>query len=296
MKVSRASWINLREKGMKGAFFAAASFSLLSLLLILVYLFATAIPFLNRIGWGHFLFGVEWAPLAENPTYGIFPMIVATLYLTALSTVLGGGIGLLVAIALFRFLPRRIVKPIKALIDLLSGIPSVIFGLFGITFVVPFVRDYISLNGNGYGLLSSSIILSIMVLPTMASVSYDALSAVNPSYYEGALSLGSTKEMATFKVVLPAAKNGIFAALVLTIGRAMGETMAVIMVLGNSPQMPTSLTQSVRTLTSNIALSATEMNGDAKLSLVATGVVLFVFALAINLIFALIKGRRGQHV
>ncbi len=280
---------------MKGVFFLAASFSLLSLCAIIVYLFVASVPFLNKVGWGNFLFGMEYAPLGDNPSYGIFPMIVTTLLLTLLSVILGGGIGFLCAIALFRFMPRPLVKPVKWLIDLLAGIPSVVFGLFGITFIVPFVRDYLSTNGVGYGLLSSSLVLSIMILPTMVSVTYDALNAVNPFYYEGALALGSSKEMATFKIVVPAAKNGIFAALVLATGRAMGETMAVIMVLGNSPQMPTSLTQSVRTLTSNIALSATEMRGDAKLALVATGVVLFVFALLVNLLFSLIKGRNKQH-
>ncbi len=281
---------------MKGVFFLAASFSLLSLCAIIVYLFVASVPFLNRVGWGNFLFGMEYAPLGDQPTYGIFPMIVTTLLLTLLSVLLGGGVGFLCAIALFRFMPRPLVKPTKWLIDLLAGIPSVIFGLFGITFIVPFVRDYLSTNGVGYGLLSSSLVLSIMILPTMVSVAYDALNAVNPMYYEGALALGSSKEMATFKIIVPAAKNGIFAALVLATGRAMGETMAVIMVLGNSPQMPTSLTQSVRTLTSNIALSATEMRGDAKLALVATGVVLFVFALLVNLLFSLLKGRNKQHV
>lgn len=296
MSPSRAKFITLREGGMKGAFFLAASFSLLSLCAIIVYLFVSSVPFLNKVGWGNFLFGMEYAPLGENPSYGIFPMIVTTLLLTLLSLILGGGVGFLCAVALFRFLPAAMVKPTKWLIDLLAGIPSVIFGLFGITFIVPFVRDYLSTNGVGYGLLSSSLILSIMILPTMVSVTYDALNAVNPMYYEGALALGSSKEMATFKIVVPASKNGIFAALVLSTGRAMGETMAVIMVLGNSPQMPTSLTQSVRTLTSNIALSATEMRGDAKLALVATGVVLFVFALLVNLTFSLIKGRNKQHV
>jgi phosphate transport system permease protein len=225
--------------------------------------------------------------------YGILSMIVASLYVTALSTVIGTAIGLFTAISLYKFCHAKTVAPIRRLINLLAGIPSVLYGLFGVTIIVPFLRDGISPNGVGYGILAASIVLSVMVLPTVVSVSLDALNAVPKSYYEGALALGATSEQSVFKIMLPAAKSGILAAVVLSIGRAIGETMAVIMVIGGSPVMPESLFQSVRTLTANIAMGATELTGDAATALVATGVVLFVFTLLLNVGFSLLKGKNS---
>ena len=216
-------------------------------------------------------------------------MIVASLYVTALSVIIGIGIGLLTALALYKFCPKKLVAPIRQMINLLAGIPSVIFGLFGMTVIVPFVRDYLSPTGVGYGIFSASIVLGIMILPTIVSVSLDSLNSVPNTYYEGALALGATKEQATFKIMLPAAKSGILAGVVLAIGRAIGETMAVIMVIGGSPEMPESLFQSVRTLTANIAMGALELNGDALSALIATGVVLFVFTLILNVSFGMLK-------
>ena len=162
--------------------------------------------------------------------------------------------------------------------------------------IVPFLRDHISPNGMGYGILAASLVLSVMILPTIVSISLDALNAVPRSYYEGALALGATIEQSVFKVILPAAKSGILAAVVLSIGRAIGETMAVIMVIGGSPVMPKSLFQSVRTLTANIAMGATELSGDAATALVSTGVVLFFFTLLFNISFSLLKGgERGEN-
>ena len=223
-------------------------------------------------------------------------MIVTTLYVTALSVVTGLGTGLLTAVCLYRFCPKRLVLPIRQMINLLAGIPSVIFGLFGMTVIVPFIRDYLSPNGVGYGILSSSIVLGIMVLPTIVSVSLDAMQAVPESYYEGALALGATKEQATFRIMLPAAKSGILAGTVLAVGRAVGETMAVIMVIGGSPEMPKSLFQSVRTLTANIAMGAMELSGDSLSALIATGVVLFVFTLVLNVSFAAMKRDKTEKV
>jgi phosphate transport system permease protein len=199
-------------------------------------------------------------------------------------------IGLFTAICLFKFCPPKIVAPIRQLVNLLAGIPSVIFGLFGMIVIVPLLRDYISPTGVGYGILAASLVLAIMILPTIVSVSLDALHSVPRSYYEGALALGSTSEQSVFRAVVPAAKSGILAAVVLSIGRAIGETMAVIMVIGGSPMMPEGLFQSVRTLTSNIAMGATELSGDAVTALVATAVVLFFFTLVLNVSFSLLKG------
>ena len=282
-------FINAREKVMKGVFLFSAIFSILALVVITVFLFASGVPFIAKTGVFKFLFGTTWAPTIDNPLYGILPMIVATLYVTAFSVVLGVGIGLLTAIALYKFCPKKLVSPVRQMINLLAGIPSVIFGLFGMTIIVPFVGNYLSPTGVGYGIFSASLVLAVMILPTIVSVSLDALNAVPNSYYEGALALGATKEQATFKIMLPAAKSGIFAGVVLAIGRAIGETMAVIMVIGGSPEMPNGLFQSVRTLTSNIAMGALEVKGDSLSALIATGVVLFVFTLILNVSFALLK-------
>ena len=284
-----------RSRAASALFGFCALFSLVALSVIVIYLTSSSLPFLSRVGIIDFLFGMDYRPLATVPSHGIFPMIVTSLLVTLLSTALGAGLGLLLAIALFKFVPPVLVKPIKALIDLLSGIPSVVYGLFGLVVVVPFIRDFLSPTGVGYGILSASLILSLMILPMMVSTSLDALKAVDISYFEGAMALGSTSSEAVFKVVMPAAKSGIFAALVLSSGRALGETMAVIMVIGGSPTMPTSLTQSVRTLTANIALGAAELANEAFEALIATGLVLFLMSLAINVVFALLKKGRASR-
>lgn len=288
--------VRTKENGMRAVFLFCAVFSVLALTAITVFLLASGVPFIAKTGVGRFLLGTDWQPLSDNPVYGIFPMIVTTLYVTALSVVTGLGTGLLTAVCLYRFCPKKLVLPIRQMINLLAGIPSVIFGLFGMTVIVPFIRDYLSPNGVGYGILSSSIVLGIMVLPTIVSVSLDAMQAVPESYYEGALALGATKEQATFRIMLPAAKSGILAGTVLAVGRAVGETMAVIMVIGGSPEMPKSLFQSVRTLTANIAMGAMELSGDSLSALIATGVVLFVFTLVLNVSFAAMKRDKTEKV
>ena len=287
-------FISAREKVMRGVFLFSAIFSILALATITVFLFISGVPFIAKTGFAKFILGSNWAPLATSPSFGILPMIVASLYVTALSVIFGIGIGLLTAIALYKFCPKKLVAPIRQMINLLAGIPSVIFGLFGMTIIVPFVRDYISPTGVGYGIFSAAVVLGIMILPTIVSVSLDSLNSVSNTYYEGALALGATKEQATFKIMLPAAKSGILAGVVLAIGRAIGETMAVIMVIGGSPEMPTSMFQSVRTLTANIAMGALELSGDALSALIATGVVLFVFTLILNVSFSLLKKDKNE--
>ncbi|MCL1922545.1 MAG: phosphate ABC transporter permease subunit PstC [Propionibacteriaceae bacterium] len=272
---------------MFGIFLACAVFSVLALGCICVFLFASATPFIAKVGLANF-FGTNWN-LNEN-SYGILSMIVASLYVTALSTVLGVTIGLFTSLSLYKFTPKRFVPSIQQMINLLAGIPSVIFGLFGLIIIVPFLRDNVSPTGIGYGILAASLVLAIMILPTIVSVSLDALNSVPRNYHEGALALGATQEQSVFSVMLPAAKSGIFAAVVLAIGRAIGETMAVIMVIGGSPVMPTGLFQSVRTLTANIAMGALELSGDHKTALVASGLVLFFFVLVLNICFSLLKG------
>lgn len=279
----------LREKGIKGLFLVSALFSMAALATITVFLLISGIPFIAHTGVAEFLLGRRWAILESPPSYGILPMIVATLYVTALSVILGTILGLFTSVCLFAFCPKKLVLPLRQLINLLAGIPSVIFGLFGMTTLVPFLRDYVSPNGVGYGILAASLVLAVMILPTVVSVSLDSLSAVPKSYYEGALALGATKEEAVFGIVLPAAKSGITTGIVLATGRALGETMAVILVIGGSPEIPGSLFQSVRTLTANIAMGAMELKDDALSALIASGVVLFVFALLLNISFSALR-------
>ena len=287
------NFINSRDNVIKGIFIFCAIFSVIALSLICLFIFMSGVPFINKIGINNFIFNSNWHIMTDAPSYGILAMIIASLYVTALATLIGVVIGLLTAIALYKFCPKKTVTILRQVINLLAGIPSVIYGLFGIIIIIPFLRDYISPNGVGYGIFAASIVLAIMILPTIVSVSLDALNAVPNNYYEGALALGATKEQSVFKVMLSAAKSGIFAAVVLAIGRAIGETMAVIMVIGGSPQMPKSLFQSVRTLTANIAMGATELSGEATTALVATGVVLFFFTLVLNISLSLIRGNKA---
>lgn len=282
-------FIAARDRIMRGIFLFCAVFSILALGCICVFLFANGLPFIGKVGFDNF-FGTKWNLSAG--AYGVLSMIAASLYVTALSTIIGVTIGLFTAVALFKFCPKKLVAPIRQMINLLAGIPSVIYGLFGMIIIVPFLRDQISQSGVGYGILSASLVLSVMILPTVVSVSLDTLNAVPKNYFEGALALGATEEQSVFRVILPAAKSGIFAAVVLSIGRAIGETMAVIMVIGGSPVMPKSLFQSVRTLTANIAMGATELSGDAATALIASGVVLFFFTLVLNVSFSLLRGGR----
>ena len=279
-------FIKARDAAMRGVFLFCAVFSVVALSCICVFLFANGLPFIAKVGPANF-FGTKWH-LASG-AYGILSMAVASLYVTALSTAIGVAVGLLTAISLYKFCPQRVVPPIRQMINLLAGIPSVIYGLFGMVAIVPLLRDNASPSGVGYGILAASLVLSVMILPTVVSVSLDALNAVPARYYEGALALGATSEQSVFRVMVPAAKSGIMAAVVLSIGRAIGETMAVIMVIGGAPAMPNSLFQSVRTLTANIAMGATELSGDAATALVAAGVVLFFFTLLLNASISLLK-------
>ena len=285
------AYIQGRDKILHGFFLSCAVFSLFALSCICAFLFADGIPFILQTGLDNF-FGMTWNIYSES--YGILPMISASLYVTALATVVGVTVGLSAAISLYQFTPPKVVPLIRQMINLLAGIPSVLYGLFGMILIVPFLRDTLSPNGVGYGILAAGLVLSVMILPTIVSVSLDALNAVPKSYYEGALALGATKPQCVFTVMVPGAKSGIFAAIVLSIGRAIGETMAVIMVIGGSPVMPESLFQSVRTLTANIAMGATELRGDAVTALVATGLVLFFFTLLLNVCFSLLKEGSGN--
>lgn len=271
-------------------FLLSAVISIAAVILICVFLFSSGVPAIAQIGLKEFLTGTEWRP--GNNIFGIFPMIVGSLYVTAGALVIGVPIGILTAIFMARFCPEGLYRIMKPAINLMAGIPSVVYGFFGLVILVPLVRDYI--GGRGLSVLTASILLGLMILPTIISMSEAAIRAVPESYYEGALALGASHERSVFSAVVPAARSGIFAGIILGIGRAVGETMAVIMVAGNQTLIPEHLTDGVRTLTTNIVLEmgyATDLHIEA---LIATAVVLFVFILIINLSFSLIK-RRGKQ-
>lgn len=276
-----------KESLFKIIFLLCAAFSILAVLLICLFLFANGIPAIRKIGFVEFLFGLKWKP--GNDLFGIFPMIVGSLYVTLGAVIFGVPVGLMTAVFLSKFCPKKLHGIFKNGIDLLAGIPSVVYGFFALMIIVPFVRNVF--GGNGSSILTASILLGMMILPTIISVSESALNAVPSSYYEGARALGASHERAVFRVVLPAAKSGIFAGIILGIGRAIGETMAVIMVCGNQPRIPDSILKGVRTLTANIVIEmgyAADLHRDA---LIATGVVLFIFILLINLSFNLVKSK-----
>lgn len=278
----------LKEKTMKFIFMLAACMSVVAVFLICGFLFANGIPAIQEIGFTNFIFGQTWRP--ANNLYGIFPMIVGSIYVTAGAIVFGVPVGILCAVFMAGFCPRKLYEIIKPAVDLLAGIPSIVYGFFGLVVIVPIMRD---LFDGGKSILTASLLLGIMILPTIIGVSESALRAVPEQYYEGALALGATHERSMFFAVLPAAKSGVLAAVILGVGRAIGETMAVIMIAGNQPVVPTAITDGVRTMTANIVLEmgyAADLHREA---LIATAVVLFVFILIINLSFSVLKRRAG---
>ena len=289
------------EKFMQGVFFIAACASVLAVALICVFLFANGIPAMKEIGFGKFLTGEIWKP--NNDIYGILPMIVGSLYVTAGAIVFGVPIGILTAAFMAFYCPKQIYKPLKTATELLAGIPSVVYGFFGLVVLVPLIRNIgrslkemgiLRSAGNGSSILTASLLLGMMILPTIIGLTEYSLRAVPSQYYEGAVALGATHERAIFKVVLPAAKSGVVAAIVLGVGRAIGETMAVIMVAGNQARMPAGIFKGVRTLTANIVIEMGYAAGLHREALIATGVVLFVFILIINFCVALLN-RRNDH-
>lgn len=289
------------EKIMRGVFFIAACTSVLAVALICAFLFANGIPAMKEIGFLKFLSGTTWRP--NNDMYGIFPMILGSIYVTAGAIIIGVPIGILTSVFMAKYCPKKIYPVLKGATELLAGIPSVVYGFFGLVVLVPIVRqmgrslreaDIIHSSGDGSSILTASLLLGMMILPTIIGVTESAVRAVPAHYYEGALALGATHERSIFKVVLPAAKSGVVAGVVLGIGRAIGETMAVIMVAGNQPRMPKGILEGVRTMTANIVMEMGYAAGLHREALIATAVVLFVFILIINFCVAFLN-RRAQH-
>ena len=289
MKQYRTTFIHIVETIMHVVFLIAACTSILAVVLICFYIFANGLPAISEIGVFDFLFGMRWKPAKE--IFGIFPMIVGSLYVTAGAILIGVPIGLLCAVFMARFCPKRLYRIFKPLIELMAGIPSIVYGFFGLVVIVPMIQNLFGTSGKG--ILTASILLGIMILPTIISISESALRAVPSQYHEGALALGATHERSVYNVEVPAAKSGVLAGIVLGIGRAIGETMAVVYIAGNQAIVPDGLLSGVRTLTANIVL---EMGYAADLhrgALIGTAVVLFVFILLINLSFSALKRRKG---
>ena len=281
--------MKVKEKIMEYVFLLTAVISILAVALICVFLFANGIPAMQEIGFFNFLTGTEWRP--GNKIFGILPMILGSLYVTGGALIIGVPIGILMSSFMARFCPQKIYKFLKPIVDLLAGIPSIVYGFFGLVVLVPFIRENVE-NCRGQSILTAAILLGIMILPTIIGAAEPAIRAVDASFYEGALALGATHERSVFSVIVPAANSGILAAVILGVGRALGETMAVMMIVGNQPRVPDSILQGVRTLTTNIVLEmgyATDLHREA---LIATGVVLFVFILIINLCFSALKHKK----
>ena len=280
-----------KEKIMQLVFLAAACAAIALVAMICFFLFANGLPTIGKIGISDFLLGQKWRP--NNDIYGILPMIMGSIYVTLGACITGVPIGILTAIFMARFCPSGVYKFLKPAVELLAGIPSVIYGFFGLVVLVPFIRD--TFGGTGSSMLTASLLLGMMILPTLISVAEAALRAVPDSYYEGALALGAGHVRSVFFTVVPAAKSGIMAAIILGVGRAIGETMAVIMVAGNQARMPQGLLEGVRTMTTNIVIEmgyAADLHRDA---LIATAVVLFIFIMLINLTFSYLKGKVVQQ-
>ena len=283
--MERSKIRNIKESGMKLLFFIAALTSIAAILLMCVFLLANGVPAIKEIGILNFITGKKWGP--TQGLYGIFPMIVGSIYITAGAILIGVPIGILTAVYLTKYSSKKMYRILKPAIELLAGIPSIVYGFFGLVVLVPFMQFLF--GGSGKGVLTASVLLGIMILPTLISVAQTSLKSLPDHYYEGSIALGATHERSIFFVMIPAARSGIMAGIILGVGRAIGETMAVVMVAGNQAVIPNSILSGVRSLTANIVLEmgyAADLHRDA---LISTALVLFVFILIINLSFSILK-------
>ena len=281
-------WTPIIENVISWVLMSLAFSALFALALITTFIFKEGTPIILKIGLKAFVGSSNWYPMEGE--FGIFPMIIGSIAVTAGAIVIGVVFGLGCAVLLTQFAPPRVVSIVKPSIELLAGIPSVVYGFIGVAILVPFIRDH--LGGPGLSVLASSIVLGVMMLPTITSISVDALRSVPPNFVDGSIALGATEWQTTHMVVLRAARPGLVAAVILGMGRAVGETMAVIMVAGNTLAVPHSILDPVRTLTSNIALEMGYASGDHRRALFATGVVLFIIIMILNTIAMTVSRRR----
>lgn len=284
---------NFKENFMKYFFFVISLISVFALLLICYFIFSEGIPFVKENGLKAFLFGKVWAPRNVPASYGIVSMVVGSVYTTLGAIIIGLPIGLLTAIYMAFYANKKAYKILEPAVQLMAGIPSIVYGFFALVVIVPLVRK--AFGGDGMNIITASLLLGIMILPTIISICESSLRAVPKSFYQGSVALGASKEISIFKVVVPAAKSGIISSFILGIGRAIGETMAVYLIAGNQPRIPTSITQGVRTLTTNIVIEMAYATPKHRQGLVATAMVLFIFILIINTIFYFIKGSEKNY-
>lgn len=281
-----------REKWMKAVFLVAALSSILALFLIMYFVFSSGIPFIKEYGLKAFLFGQKWSPINSPQQYGILPMIVGSFALTIGASIVGAPIGILSAVYLSFYAKGKVKNFFQSAVSLMASVPSIIYGFFALQLMVPLSKTLF--GGTGMNIITASVLLGIMILPTVISISEASLNAVPNRYYQGSVALGTTKEISIFRTMIPAAKSGILSSVILGIGRAIGETMAVYLIAGNQPRLPKALTDGVRTLTTNIVLEMGYAGLEHRQALIATAMVLFVFILIINLIFFVVK-RKGSH-
>lgn len=274
---------------MQAVFLVCAFISIAAVIMICYFVFVNGFPAFHKIGPANFLFGRTWNPDADQ--YGIFPMIIASLYVTAGAIIIGVPIGIFTAVYLSCYANKKIHDTIEPAVQLLAGIPSIVYGFFGLVVIVPILQAWN--HNSGKGILTASILLGLMILPTIITTTESSLNAVPSMYYEGSLALGATKERSIFRATFPAARSGILSGVILGIGRDIGETMAVIMVCGNQTIMPESITSGVRTMTSNIVLEMGYASGLHREALITTSAVLFVFILIINLCFSAVNRKKA---
>lgn len=272
----------------KNIFLLSAITSVLAIIVICIFIFMNGLPFIADYGIGNFLFGQDWSPSNSPASYGILPMIFGSVSITIGAIILGVPTGIFTAIFLVYFCPKALYKFLKPAVNLMAAIPSIVYGFFGLQLLVPWIRTF---SGNGMSILTASILLGVMILPTIISLSESALRAVPKTYYTGSLALGASHERSIMRVIVPAAKSGIISSIILGIGRAIGETMAVILVAGNQPLIPDSIFGGTRTMTTNIVLEMAYASGQHREALIATAAILFIFILVINAGFAYMKGK-----
>lgn len=282
----------LFEKSMEVLFLICTLISVISIILICYFIFEGGLPFISRYGFFNFIFGTKWAPTNTTPNFGILPMIMGSIEITLFSAIIGVPIGIMTATYLAIDCDKKLYKFLKPLVNLMAGVPSIVYGLFALIVLVPVIRSLF--GGTGMSILTASILLGIMILPTIINLSESAIRAVPKSYYEASVALGATHERSVMKVILPAAKSGIMASVILGVGRAIGETMAVILVTGNQPKMNFNPLKGVRTLTTNVVMDMAYAAGDHMEALVATACILFIFILIINFGFHVFNKRSGQ--
>lgn len=284
----------IREKIGEIIFLLSAVLSVFLILLIIYFIFSEGIKFVNEYGLLKFITGKVWKPTAGNPRFGIKPMIVGSVIVTSLSTLIALPFGLAISIFM-AYYAKKSYGFLKSIVNLMAAVPSVVYGFFAMMVLVPLIKDLFDIK-SGMNMLTASILLAVMILPTMVNISENSLRQVPETFMTGSLALGATKEETIYKVMVPYAKSGIFSSIILAIGRAIGETMAVYLVIGNQPMMPSSIFKGVRTLTTNIVLEMGYAAGMHRQALIATGMVLFVFILIINIIFNIIRSKTEERL